>query len=675
MQLNYLRQQKFKLFNRKETQKITRKDIAKWCFNAVVWLLMATLTYLAIEVMQRGGASEARALYEVRPQVFLGNYLIVLLITSPALLFKRTHFVAMILCGISGILCCVSDIVLKFRGVPLIWSDVYTIGEGISIANQYIDKKMALVILGALVVLVVVLVVAFFIRFKVYGIHPIIRIVLWGVLASGLFIGTKSIVEMPGVFEPIPWDVRLSYERNGFVYSFVDSYLATFRKAPEGYSKQLIGDIKDQLAQDQVMAIDTPNIIMIQLEGIMDPYILEGLSYSEDALANFRQCGQMQAGGMMQVPTLGGGTVRTEFEMLTSMDIDQLSPGEIPYNSGVLKKGAVESLAHALKDSGYRTTAIHNFQGNFYSRQDAFASLGFDTFIPMEAMKGLDKIAGVWPKDHVILDYIDKSIQSSEGQDFIYAITVGSHGPYNEGPIPENTIEIQGDLSESAKKELSIYLQRIKEVDKFVGNLMEYVNNLDEHTVLVMFSDHYPSMEVVEGVSAEDKFLVPYVVMDNKQNVKGKFPAQLEAYELSTYVLDVYGLQGGVMNSYQRSYREDANYKAYMNSVQYDMLFGQKHMTEGDNPYKTTTIQIGLNELEIDRINQQADKLIIKGDGFNQSSQIFVDDQAVETKFIDGQTLESVGKVPENYEGVRIKQLGRNKISLLDSNEFLTRNE
>ncbi|MGL4799987.1 MAG: LTA synthase family protein [Cellulosilyticaceae bacterium] len=672
MQLQYLKPSKYTLFDKKRGKTTTGKDVLKLCANISIWLILTTCAYLAIEFIQRDGIDAVKELFATNPKMIIVNYLILLLITSPALLFKRTHFVSMILCGISGILCCISVMVLEFRGVPLIWSDIYTVGEGLSIAHQYIDVKLAAMIAGAVGVLLLTLIGVFFIRFKVYNIKVIWRILIWACITIGLFFSIKTMASQPGVFEDIAWDVRVAYNRNGFVYSFVDSYLATFRKEPEGYSKEAVKEIKTKLAADTVQTEATPNIIMIQLEGIMDPYTLKGLTFSEDPIANFRKIGVNQASGVVQVPTLGGGTVRTEFEMLTSMDIDQLSPGEIPHNSGVLKKEAVESLAHVLKADGYYTTAIHNFQGNFYSRQDAFATLGFDTFIPMEAMKNLEKIGGVWPKDHVVLDYIKKSIQASEEQDFIYAITVGSHGPYTEGAIPENAIGIQGNISEAGRKELDIYLQRLKEVDKFVGNLVDYVNGLEEHTVLVLFSDHYPSMEVIEQVEGEEKFLVPFVAMDNKQNLKGKLPKKMEAYELSTYMLDLYGLQGGIMNSYQRVYREEENYKALMNVIQYDMLFGNKYITEGKNPYKTSAIQLGMNELKIDRIIEEIDKILVKGDGFNQSSQIFVDNQEVETEYIDGQTLKLGGGLPSEYKGIVVKQLGRNKIPLLDSNKYIT---
>lgn len=64
------------------------------------------------------------------------------------------------------------------------------------------------------------------------------------------------------------------------------------------------------------------------------------------------------------MPTYGGGTVRSEFEVLTGLSTDYLPVGEIP-NNNILKKQPVESLAYILRDYGYGTNVIHNYEGNF----------------------------------------------------------------------------------------------------------------------------------------------------------------------------------------------------------------------------------------------------------------------------------------------------------------------
>ena len=83
--------------------------------------------------------------------------------------------------------------------------------------------------------------------------------------------------------------------------------------------------------------------------------------------------------GYMNVPTTGGGTARTEFEMLTGSNFDYLLEGEIPYTS-IVKEKPSNSLATTLKKQGFGVQAIHNFKGNFYNRDKGYKNLGFDTY-------------------------------------------------------------------------------------------------------------------------------------------------------------------------------------------------------------------------------------------------------------------------------------------------------
>ncbi len=659
-----LRQTQFYTEQKQKLLHLTKKDVLRWCINVLIWFAFTRVTYEAIEIIHRGDREAVQAFWETHPQVMVLNFLVLLVVTSPALIFKRTHFVAIVLCFISGLAAQASAMILSFRGTPLIWSDFYTIKEGLSIADRYITQPVFEMLLTVLVVMIVVLVVAFLIRYKNYGVHIVWRLLVWAVVCTGLVTTTHGLIEKE--VELIAWDLNLSYERNGFVYSFAHSYLETFRQAPEGYGKETIATLKEGFKtpeKDQ----EAPNVIIVQLEGLMDPALLEGVTYSEDAMAHLRAAGEQYVMGQVQVPTIGGGTVRSEFEVLTGMNTAYLSPGEIPYNSGILKKGPVESLGHVLSNEGYYTTAMHNFQGNFYSRNTVFATLGFDTFIPMEAMVNLEKIGGVWPKDHVLLDYIDKTMGVTEEKDFIYAVAVSSHGPFQDCGIPENYIEVTGVSDEAARSELEIYLQRAKEVDLFVKDLVAYVENLEEHTVLVMFSDHYPSLKIVEQVTSEQKFLTPYVVVDNQKDISGQMPEQLEAYELGSYLLELYGIQGGMMNRYQTSYRDSATYEQGLEQIQYDLLFGNHYVLEGEAPYETTAMKIGMDELLLADVSQGQNEMVVTGDGFNQSSKIYIDGEEVPTIYIDAQTLIYEGSVVGGPQQVVVKQIGRNNISLLET--------
>ena len=91
-------------------------------------------------------------------------------------------------------------------------------------------------------------------------------------------------------------------------------------------------------------------------------------------------------------------------------------------------------------------------------------------------------------------------------------------------------------------------------------------------------------------------------------------------------------------------------------------------MTEGKHPYQHAHTQIVLDELTITDVQTNGKQIIIKGDGFNQSSKSYVEHHELATQFIDANTLMTEDPLPEG--GLVIKQLGRNNIPLLDSNIF-----
>jgi hypothetical protein len=61
-----------------------------------------------------------------------------------------------------------------------------------------------------------------------------------------------------------------------------------------------------------------------------------------------------------------------------------------------------------MKENGYTSTAIHNYQGEFFNRNKVYYNLGFDRFIPFETMSNVRKRPGtIWAGDDVLKEEID----------------------------------------------------------------------------------------------------------------------------------------------------------------------------------------------------------------------------------------------------------------------------
>ena len=83
---------------------------------------------------------------------------------------------------------------------------------------------------------------------------------------------------------------------------------------------------------DQDVKTKNPNIVFVQLESFIDPTLIKEAKFSQDPIPNFRKLSQESLSGNINVPVTGGGTARTEFEVLTGNNFDYLIPGGIPYD-------------------------------------------------------------------------------------------------------------------------------------------------------------------------------------------------------------------------------------------------------------------------------------------------------------------------------------------------------
>ena len=144
-----------------------------------------------------------------------------------------------------------------------------------------------------------------------------------------------------------------------------------------------------------------PDIIVLQMESFFDPVYMLDTTYSVDPIPNFRRLKENCASGWFSAPSIGAGTINTEFEVLTGMDLEFFGPGEYPYST-VLQEQTVESAAYVLGQLGYTTHAMHNNTGSFYSRYKVYPNLGFDSFTSLEYMEDPEYNATGWADDSVL---------------------------------------------------------------------------------------------------------------------------------------------------------------------------------------------------------------------------------------------------------------------------------
>ena len=95
-----------------------------------------------------------------------------------------------------------------------------------------------------------------------------------------------------------------------------------------------------------------------------------------------------------------------------------------------------------------------------------------------------------WTKDSVLTDEIVKCLDSTEGPDYVYTISVQGHGDYPSEPVLENPeITVSGAPTDELNNKWEYYVNQIHEMDNFVKELTDRLADYPEDVVLVMYGD------------------------------------------------------------------------------------------------------------------------------------------------------------------------------------------
>ena len=379
-----------------------------------------------------------------------------------------------------------------------------------------------------------------------------------------------------------------------------------------------------------------PNIIIIQLESIFDTKYMKNFYTSENPMPTLSKLKQKYSSGLFTVPAVGAGTANTEFEVQTGMSTQFFGAGEYPFKT-VIRDVTCDSMAYDLKRYGYATAGFHNNDATFYERYIDYSNLGFDVFTGMEHMYSLNYTPRGWAKDDQLDDLMIERLKQTEGRDYITTITVQCHGRYpKKHTATLNSIEcyFTGKYAEDTEKQAAweYYINMCKETDNMIKDLLAELNKLDEPTVVFMYGDHLPSLNLEEDDLSEiSLYQTEWIMWDNMRlDVEKK---DLMAYQASTYIFERLGIQGGLMQNFHRKYMDTENQEDYLDKMElleYDTLYGKNYAFDGQNPFPQTDMKMGIRDIQIRSYQIRENEVRIFGEGFNEFSEVYVDGKKID---------------------------------------------
>lgn len=246
-----------------------------------------------------------------------------------------------------------------------------------------------------------------------------------------------------------------------------------------------------------VAAAELPDIVVVQSESLFDPARLRDVPEGR-WLRNYHRLAATATSGNMQVPTFGGGTIRTEFEVLTGAPLGSL--GGIQYPWLELDRTSYPGLTRVLDDHGYRSTAIHPNPSAFWNRARAFPALGFERFID-GASFAPDRIVGLFTSDAAMTDRVLEELADHGPAQFLFVISMENHGPFDWRPGLDPArlaaLPMPPQLDAGGRLWFGNYLYLLDDADQQLGRLADAIGQRKRRTLLLFYGDHLPGLAPV----------------------------------------------------------------------------------------------------------------------------------------------------------------------------------
>lgn len=668
---------------------------------AVECLTPAVLLNLCIEAFSR--ESLIRPFFYViqSPLTFVYNTLLIATTLSASFLFKRRKFARFFIVVLWLTVGVTDFVLLQFRTTPFTAVDLLLLDSAFSIMGHYLSVfQIILVILAVALALGLGIYLFLHTKKETSGTSPLYAGLVFGLFLLTSISSTKLFVSC-GILERNFGNLAQSFHTNGLPYCFFSSIFNTGITKPVSYSEdeidRIISSITGSPAPDPVtpsatsppeptavpeattpapdrteqVTTEHPNFVFLQLESFFDPTHIKDASFSTDPVPNFRRMKETFSSGFLTVPSIGAGTANTEFELLTGINLDFFGPGEYPYKT-VLKDTVCESIAYNLSALGLTAHAIHNNDGTFYGRHTVFSQLGFHTFTPIEYMGTYLTTPLGWAKDGILTPQILKALNSTEGQDFIYTISVQGHGAYPKEALLDNPkvqIETLPEELTDSYYELLYFINQLYEMDRFLGTLTAALEEYEEEVVLVLYGDHLPTFPFTDDLLDNGSvYETEYIIWTNRPSGE-PVKKDVEAYALSSHVLDCYDIHEGLFTRFHQTQADSDTYLEDMKLLAYDVLYGSYESYDGNVPFQPTQLQFGIDPINIRTALLQDNLedyicLFINGDNFTPYSIAYINDEKCTTTYINPQLLSVVGFEPAEELTIRVAQVGSDSYPL-----------
>lgn len=316
----------------------------------------------------------------------------------------------------------------------------------------------------------------------------------------------------------------------GMHYQYLNSMINY--EEPVDYDRSKLQELEDKSTKAD-RSIGTPNIIVILSESFFDlKKVDDDISFDKDVTKNYNQF--KNTGNLINLitPSFGTMTSNVSYELLTGGNMSYYHLSYVPFLELYKDNRERDSLVRELKSNGYTTSIM--LGEDSYNSEDIMKNIGFTNFSVVNDKK---HIKGFYVSDDYIGDLLIKSLEENRNKNFIMVETMESHMRYTKNKFDKYDINItKSTLSKDYQDIVLSYAQGIYDADKMLKKVYDYINSIDEETIILFFGDHLPSLQD-DGFNDVYDNLKYFNTNDNLVNTYRKY--NTEALVLSNYNLDI----------------------------------------------------------------------------------------------------------------------------------------
>lgn len=514
--------------------------------------------WLILEYYNAGGAGSLIRFWSTfRPAALFGILVCCFLFLIALLLFGRPAVACGVLGGLSILTAFIHYMKLALNGDPFVPKDILMAKEAgslLSFLSGGLPKWMWL--FSLVLVLWCAALAVLKLRLSIRRVDRLFFaasvISLSAVFCSSLSRTTAFLARF-SIYTEFTMLQSLNYTENGFIGAFALNLNSMGLQQPRGYSRDYVEQLLAQYQRTQATG-ESFDVILVLSESFCDLREIPSLTFSQNPLPHYDELRARDNcySGTLFTNAIGGGTVRPEFEILTGLSTEALPSGATPYE---YVDSPLEGYVSNYKEAGYRTIAMHPYDPSFYARSSAYPNLGFDAFYTLEELSQMGELTYKrgYTTDESFEALMEQVLDQSEEPTFLFAITMQNHQPFNPLPEEEITLTVSSDrLSRENLDSVITYTQGLRDADRMLGRLADYVDSRERPTLLIFFGDHKPTLganwaaydesgffSAADNYNSEDRkkmYSTPFLFYSNRELEPGLF-TQNTGNELSCYYL------------------------------------------------------------------------------------------------------------------------------------------